>query len=477
MKEGLTVNAGKQRLRYVASDLVAGFVVFFLFNIIRFFLLKDTQPHGYNIWDYVFSAKLLIETGVIPFVMLGVYWLSGYYNIPFGKSRLQEFLDTLFSSIFNTIFIYLVLLINDQTGRRTVNYELILSLFGLLFAFCYTGRLLITTFASQHFRAHHWEFRALIIGASPRARETARRLVEGPSRVGYRIMGFVKIPGEEVSEAVAKNAYSIHDVEKVCRGHNVDQLIIAQTNYNEEKVLNLLYHLFSLGIPIKIMPDTFSYITSGIRLQDIYGEPFIDLTSPAISESSKNIKRTFDVVTSSLMLVLLSPVYLWLSILVKRDSPGPVFYSQERIGLRQKPFNIYKFRSMRVDAEKHGPRLSSDDDSRVTKVGKMLRKYRLDEIPQFWNVLKGDMSLVGPRPERAYFIAKIMERAPYYALMYQVRPGITSWGMVKYGYASNVDQMVERTRFDLIYMSNMSLFVDFKILIYTVNTVIGGKGK
>ena len=476
MKEGLSVNPGQQRLRYVASDLVAGFVAFFIFNIIRFHLLNYYQSQG-NIWHYVFSAKLMVETAVIPFAMLGVYWLSGYYNLPFGKSRLQEFLDTSFSSVINTVLIYLVLLINDQTGRRTVNYELILSLFILLFATCYVGRILITSLASRHFREHQWEFKALIIGASSTARATARRLVEGPSRVGYRIVGFVRIPGERISEAVAKNTYSLDDVQEICRRNKVDQIIIAQTNYNEEKVLNLLYHLFSLGVPVKIMPDTFSYITSGIRLQDIYGEPFIDLTTPAISESSKNIKRTIDVAISSLLLLLLSPVYLWLAILVKRDSPGPVFYSQERIGLRQKPFNIYKFRSMRVDAENSGPRLSSDDDSRVTRVGKMLRKYRLDEIPQFWNVLKGDMSLVGPRPERAYFIAKIMEKAPYYALMYQVRPGITSWGMVKYGYASNVEQMVERTRFDLIYMSNMSLFVDFKILIYTVNTVISGKGK
>lgn len=476
MKEGLSVNGERQRLRYVTSDFVAGIVAFFLFNIIRYLLLNDYQPQG-HIWEYVLSSKLLVETAAIPFAMLAVYWLSGYYNIPFGKSRLQEFLDTFLSSLINTIFIYLVLLINDQTGRRTVNYELIVSLFGLLFSTCYIGRLLITSFAKHHFREHQWEFRALIIGASPTARETARRLVEGPSRVGYRIVGFVKIPGEEISEAVAHSAFSIEEVEKICQNNSVDQIIIAQTSNNEENVLKLLYRLFFLGIPIKIMPDTLSFITSAIHLKDIYGEPFIDLTSPAISESSKNIKRTLDVVVSAIMLLLLSPLFLWLAIMVKRDSKGPVFYRQERIGHRQKPFFIYKFRSMRTDAENDGPRLSSDSDSRVTKVGKMLRKYRLDEIPQFWNVLKGDMSMVGPRPERSYYISKIMERAPYYALMYQVRPGITSWGMVKYGYASNVEQMVERTRFDLIYMSNMSLFVDLKILIYTVNTVISGRGK
>ena len=474
MKGALSANTVRQRWIYVASDLVAGFVAFFLFNIIRYLLLRE---YGSNemLWHYVLSPKLVIESVLVPLFMTGVYWLSGYYNIPFGKSRLQEMLTTLFSSMINTILIYLVLLINDQTGRRTVNYEMILSLFWLLFLFCYAGRLIITTYVRRHFRNHQWVFNALVVGTSAKAKQTARRLMEGPSRVGYNIIGFVRIPGEN-SDSTDADAYSIGQIAEVCSRNHVDQIIIAQSNYNEEKVLNLLYHLFSLGIPVKIMPDTFSYITSGIRLQDIYGEPFIDLTSPAISESSKNIKRTFDVVASSLILLLLSPVYLWLAILVKRDSKGPVFYSQERVGRRQRPFRIYKFRSMVVDAETDVPKLSSGDDTRVTRVGKFLRKYRLDEIPQFWNVLKGDMSLVGPRPERAYFIAKIMERAPYYALVYQVRPGITSWGMVKYGYASTIDQMVERTRFDLIYMSNMSLFVDFKILIYTVNTVLTGKG-
>lgn len=474
MKGALSANTVRQRWIYVVSDLTAGFIAFFLFNIIRYFLLREYDSDE-MLWHYVLSPKLMIESFLVPVFMLGIYWLSGYYNIPFGKSRLQEMLTTLFSSIINTILIYLVLLINDQTGRRTVNYELILSLFILLFVFCYVGRLLITSYARRHFRNHQWVFNALIVGTSTTAKVTARRLMEGPSRVGYNIIGFVAIPGEQ-SDPEMGDIYSIDQIPEICSTQNVDQIIIAQSNYNEEKVLNLLYHLFSLGIPVKIMPDTFSYITSGIRLQDIYGEPFIDLTSPAISESSKNVKRTFDVVASSLILLLLSPLYLWLAIMVKRDSRGTVFYSQERIGRRQKPFHIYKFRSMVTDAEASGPQLSNENDSRITKVGRILRKYRLDELPQFWNVLKGDMSLVGPRPERAYFIEKIMECAPYYALVYQVRPGITSWGMVKYGYASTVDQMVERTRFDLIYMSNMSLFVDFKILIYTINTVLTGKG-
>ncbi len=217
-------------------------------------------------------------------------------------------------------------------------------------------------------------------------------------------------------------------------------------------------------------------MTSAIHLKDIYGEPFVDLTSPAISESAKNIKRLSDILVSSLILMVFSPVYLCLALMVKINSKGPVIYSQERIGLKQKPFKIYKFRTMVVDAEKDGPQLAEKDDPRITTVGSFLRKYRLDELPQFWNVLKGEMSLVGPRPERQYYIEKIMQEAPYYALVYQVRPGITSWGMVKYGYATNVRQMIERTRYDLLYMSNMSLFVDLKILIYTIKIVFSGRG-
>ena len=202
----------------------------------------------------------------------------------------------------------------------------------------------------------------------------------------------------------------------------------------------------------------------------------IDLTSPAMNEWQKNVKRVLDVILSGTALIVLSPVYLALAIGVRTTSPGPVIYRQERIGYRQMPFEILKFRSMRTDAESDGPRLSDDNDPRITPLGKVMRKYRLDELPQFWNVFKGEMSLVGPRPERAYFIEQIVREAPYYTLVHQVKPGITSWGMVKFGYARSVPEMVERTRYDLIYLSNMSVAVDIKILLHTIKTVFMGKG-
>lgn len=195
-----------------------------------------------------------------------------------------------------------------------------------------------------------------------------------------------------------------------------------------------------------------------------------------MSESTRNLKRAGDIVVSALALIVLSPLFLALAIAIKRDSKGPVFYSQERVGLRKKPFRIHKFRTMKTDAEANGPTLSSANDRRITKVGRVLRKYRIDELPQFWNVLKGDMSIIGPRPERDFYIRQIMKQAPYYTLIHQVRPGITSLGMVKHGYASNVDEMIERLQYDLVYLENISLTVDLKIILYTISTVLNGRG-
>ena len=315
----------------------------------------------------------------------------------------------------------------------------------------------------------------MIIGSSATGRRAAKRLLEGPSRVSYHIFGYVSIPGESDS-CDGEDVYSLENIQELCDKFSIDHLIIAPQSMDDSKILNLLYHLYPLNISIRIAPDTFSILTSSIRLNDIYGEPFVEIASPAISEASKNIKRTFDVVVSVLALTVFSPLYLVIAIMVKMSSPGRIIFSQERIGRKQRPFRIYKFRSMTEDAEKYGPQLSSDKDTRITNVGKTLRKYRLDELPQFWNVLIGDMSIVGPRPERRHYIEMIMRQAPYYALVCQVRPGITSWGMVKYGYASNVTQMVERTRYDLIYLSNMSLSLDLNILIYTVTTLVCGRG-
>ncbi|MDE6135117.1 MAG: exopolysaccharide biosynthesis polyprenyl glycosylphosphotransferase, partial [Muribaculaceae bacterium] len=225
-----------------------------------------------------------------------------------------------------------------------------------------------------------------------------------------------------------------------------------------------------------VSPDVLTLFAIRPKVRSVISEPIVNITNASLSPFSMNTKRIGDFIIAAIALLVLSPVLAVLAVAVKLDSKGPVFYRQQRIGYHKKPFDIIKFRTMRIDAEKEGPRLSSATDERVTRVGHLLRKYRLDELPQFWNVLVGEMSIVGPRPEREYYINQIVKRVPAYSLIHQVRPGITSWGMVRYGYASTVDQMVERLSYDLLYLENLSFGIDIKILFHTVQTVLAGRG-
>lgn len=464
-----------QRLKYVLTDFLTANAAFFAFDVYRY--LNFDRIASDNVFRFLSETKMVAEQCVIPAILLGLYWLSGYYNQPFKKSRLQEFFTTFFSALIAMLLIYLTLLTNDQSLIVSTNYMMMAVLFGVLFVFTYIGRLTITSLTIKNLRKRHWRQPSIIIGSSEEGLEMASRLSDPRINIGYDIIGFVPIDNETSAKVLPAPVISLEELPEKVEKLGVKQIFIAPEKMDDRKILSLVTQLYPLDTSIRIAPDTLDYVTSSIHLQDIYAEPFVDLTSPKVSEASKNIKRLIDVVFSVAALTLLAIPAIVISVLVKRSSPGPVFYRQERIGYRQRPFNILKFRTMRTDAEASGPQLTGENDSRITGVGRTLRKYRLDELPQFWNVLRGDMSIVGPRPERAFFISQIVEKAPYYTLVHQVRPGITSWGMVKFGYASTVDEMVARTRFDLIYLSNMSIAVDFKIMIYTIRTVLTGKGK
>lgn len=466
------------RLRYLIADLLSAYLGFFLFNTCRYFILKDFFNLG-SFARYLQIDKIIMEQGLLPLVMIAIFWLSGFYNNPFKRSRIQEIFNTFFSTIIIALLIYFSLMTNDQVEQVRINLLILASLFGCIFFPVWIGRYTVTSLTFRHIRKHDWKFPTLIIGNSESAHRQAEKIINSDSIYGYQIIGFVDIPGETpVPRLPDSNIFDLEHIEEICKKHRITQCIIIPTEYDDQKIMKLLPRLFVLDLPIKIAADTFSIVTSSIRLTDIFAEPFVDISAPTMSAAGQNIKRLGDIILSSLALTLLAIPMLIVAIIIRSDSKGSIFYSQTRLGYRKRPFKIYKFRTMAHNAENGTPMLShGNSDPRITRAGHWLRKYRIDEWPQFWNVIKGDMSLVGPRPEREFFAKQILEAAPYYSLIHQVRPGITSWGMVKYGYASTVEQMVKRARYDLIYISNMSLTIDTKILIYTIKTVFGGKGK
>lgn len=461
----------KQAGKYILSDFISASVAWLLFNILRYEVFAIDEGAD-SLLDYLQYPGVLGGQVVIPLFWLVLYYFSGYYNKPFGKSRLTELFSTFITVLIGTVFVFFALLLDDIPRSIDIYYKLFFGMFGLQFFITYIPRLLITQSGMRKIKNREWAMKVLIIGAGGKAVRIAHDLY----RLGYDICGFVS-EDERTPVKADRNQVlgTVEDIPVLMEKENVDEIVLAVESKNNKALLGILYSLYRYKRPIKVLADRFNML-SKIQLRTIRGIPLVDVTDNNFSPAEQNIKLFLDKVCSVVALLLLSPLFAYIAWRVKKDSPGPVFFRQERIGYLGQPFWMYKFRTMYVNAEENGLSLSSEDDLRVTPFGRIMRKYRLDELPQFWNVLKGDMSLVGPRPERKYFIDEIVKTAPYYYLLHNVRPGITSLGMVKYGYAASVDKMVERMEYDILYYENMSLTLDLTILIYTVKTVITGKG-
>ncbi|MDR1880674.1 MAG: sugar transferase [Tannerellaceae bacterium] len=465
------MNKRKQAAKYMISDFLSAFVGWALFNAFRY--AEVASYLGFStLKDYLLNTKVLEGQLLIPLFWLVLYYFSGYYNRPFGKSRIGEFFTTLITVTIGVTLLFFILILNDLPRSFRTYYELYFMLLLLQFTFTYTLRLTITQLGIRKIRNREWALNVLIIGAGSKAIHMAGELY----RLGYAIAGF--IPEERDAPVGVDPSLVLGTLESlpgIIASGVVDELVVAPESPDSEKMLAILYSLYPYALPIKLLADK-SNLFSKVKIKTIHGVPLIDVTDNNFSPFEKNLKLFMDKALSALVLTLFSPLFLYIAWRVKRDSPGPVFFKQERIGYMGKPFIMYKFRTMYEGSENRGPLLSYENDSRVTPFGRVMRKYRLDEWAQFWNVLKGDMSIVGPRPERRYFIERIVKKAPYYYLLHNVRPGITSWGMVKYGYAGDVDAMVERLEYDMLYYENMSLALDMTILLYTAKTVLTGKG-
>ena len=421
----------------------------------------------------------------LPMLAIYFYWLIiftivGMYRTWFAQSRFDE-ISTLFKTSFVGIFILLFLILYDdyKSGVATPFRFYIFIYWLIFFVIVSIGRILARSIQRNLLIKGVGRRNALIIGFNPRAHEIFD-MIENHKALGLDVVGFIAVLNENVDKDYkgVKVLDSVDNLESIIKKYNVKNVIISVERHHEDLILDVISKCNGNEVEIKIVPDLYDIISGQVKTSQIYGIPLIDIMPELMPEWEKKLKRLMDIVFSLILLIVTSPITLLAAIAIKLESEGPVFYKQERMGMNGKIFKIIKFRTMINDAEKYtGPVWSTKNDPRITKVGKFLRKVRLDEIPQAINILKGDMSFVGPRPERPYFVEKLSKEIPLYKRRLKVRPGLTGWAQVKHKYDESIEDVKIKLRYDLFYIENMSLRLDFKIILRTIFVVLFGKGQ
>jgi len=460
----------------ILLDYIATALAWFTFWMYRQNLLTHSGYIGslskFHLRDYIHTLI------VIPAGWLILYLISGTYFDLYRKSRLNEINRTLISCILGCTMVSVIVFAND-TGDYSYftnaigHYLLIQTVFALVF------RLFILYRVKVNLVKGRVGFNTLIIGGNQQAINIYKQVKDNPKVLGNFFTGFI-YSNKEASNGMSKflpQLGHLSALESIIDEHKIEEVIVAVDSSEHHLLENILTRLCYRPVVVKVLPDYYDILSGSVKTSNVYDAVLIHIHPDLMPDWQRVCKRFIDIFSSGLALVLLSPFLIFTAIMVKFSSRGPIIYKQQRIGLFGRPFYILKFRSMFVDAEEAGPALSSKSDTRITGWGRFMRKWRIDELPQFINIVKGDMSLVGPRPERKHYIDIISATHPHYKYLHKVKPGLTSWGMVQFGYAENVTEMIERMRYDLLYIENCSLALDVKIILYTFIVIFQGRGK
>lgn len=471
------MNRKLQTFWYVSLDFLSAAAAWFLFFRFRKIYLEPSK-FGYDI-PINYDENFFMGLWLIPAGWILLYAAAGFYKNVYRKSRLNELIQTFVITVLGCTLLFFLFILDDAINTYRDYYLSYLYICFFHFFITYFFRFLLTNKTVRRVQSREIGFNTIVIGSNEKALALYNEIEGEKKSYGNKFIGFVTV-NESDNYILDKHLPLLGnyvDLRKLVEEYEIEEAILAIESSEHQKLEAIIAILEGFNVLIKVIPDMYDIMSGSVKMSTIFGAPLIIINREIMPPWQQTLKRLIDISASLFVLVVFSPVFIVVGLIVKFTSPGPIIFAQERIGIHGKPFNIYKFRSMYTDAEKHGPALSSEKDPRITKFGVFMRKTRLDEIPQFFNVLIGDMALVGPRPERQFYIDKIVEKASHYNHLLKVRPGITSWGQVKYGYAENVDQMVERLKYDILYIENMSLYVDIKILIYTVLIVLKGSGK
>ncbi|MGD8307484.1 MAG: sugar transferase [Ignavibacteria bacterium] len=420
----------------------------------------------------------------VPMFIVYFYWLIiftfvGMYQTWFASSRFDE-LSTLFKATFVGVFIlFTIIFIDDYLHNVESSSRIIIFIYwGLLLVIVGGGRLIIRGFQRKLLVNGIGRRNAIIVGFNSKSKEVSDQISDHMA-LGLDNKAFAAVKAENVGKFHNGTEVlgTVDEISDLVDKTSAKEVIIALEREDHELLVNVISSLEGKSVGLKIVPDLYEILSGQARTSQIYGMPLIDIMPELMPEWEKKLKRIMDIIISFIILVISIPVMIISMIAIKLDSEGPVFFKQKRSGVDGKEFTIIKFRSMFKDAEKHtGPIWSSKGDVRVTRIGRIIRILRIDEIPQMWNVLKGEMSLVGPRPERPFFVEKLSKEIPYYKRRLKVRPGITGWAQVKHKYDETVEDVKIKLRYDLFYIENMSLRMDFKIIMRTIFVVLFGQG-